>query len=131
MPYLSNHWTPCKPATQTAIPCQPPETHTHPVRVLGIADSITFIYVLFGAALFVVAKAGLSQNLNQVLQNFGQGAVYSGWLGLLIGAVAIAKNTPLEALGPAISIALLPVLYAYFFKWVVVTALDSSGSTDE
>ena len=97
----------------------------------AFADSITFIYVLFGAALFVIAKAGLSQNLNQVLQNFGQGAVYSGWLGLLIGAVAIAKNTPLEALGPAISIALLPVLYAYFFKWVVVTALGSSRSADE
>ena len=99
--------------------------------IAAFADSITFIYVVCGGALFGVTKGGLRQNVSRALQNFGQGAVYSGWLGLLIGAVAIAKNTPFEQIGPAISNALLPVLYGYFLKWIVVTALNSSGSAGE
>jgi len=59
------------------------------------------------------------------LQNFGQGAVYFGWLGTAVGLIAIT-GTPsfvwgnVEKLGPALAVAMLTVLYGYMVKLVTI-----------
>ena len=76
-----------------------------------------------------MAKGGLSQSRNQALLNFAQGAVYWGWLGLLVGFVAIAANVrEASALGPAAAIAILTVFYAYIVKWTVMAVIGQDDS---
>ena len=59
------------------------------------------------------------------LQNFGQGAVYFGWIGTVVGLIAIT-GTPsfvwgdIEKMGPALAVALLTVLYGYTLKLVTI-----------
>ena len=94
----------------------------------GIAtflDPICVAVVFGGGMAFAVAKGGLSQNRNQALLNFAEGAVYWGWLGLLVGSVGVAANLKeISALGPAAAIALLTVFYGYTVKWTVVAIVD-------
>jgi flagellar motor component MotA len=58
------------------------------------------------------------------------GAVISGWLGSFTGAVLIAGNINgnWEALGPAIAVMLLTVLYGYFIKAVIKMILISRNN---
>ena len=46
------------------------------------------LFVLGGATGFLVFK----KNSGNHIKNFGQGAVYFGWLGTLVGLVAITGN---------------------------------------
>ena len=98
----------------------------------GIAaffDPISFAVVFVGGLAFALAKGGLSQNRNQALLNFAEGAVYWGWLGLLIGFVAIAANLEeISALGPAAAIAILTVFYGYTAKWTVVAIVGQEDN---
>ena len=80
-------------------------------------NSFIFVIVLGGLYAFSV-KAD-----NTYVQKFGDGTVRAGWLGSLIGVVAIlgspvfaGSTSNLEALGAALAIASLTVLYGYFFK---------------
>ena len=93
----------------------------HTAGIVAFLDAISLAAVLGGGLAFAVAKGGLSQNRNQALMNFAQGAVYWGWLGLLVGCVGIAANLKeISALGPAAAIAILTVFYGYTIKWTVV-----------
>ena len=98
----------------------------------GIAaffDPISFAVVFVGGLAFAVAKGGLNQNRNQALLNFAEGAIYWGWLGLLVGCVGIAANLKeLSALGPAASIAILTVFYGYTVKWSVMAIIGQEDS---
>ena len=87
------------------------------VRIHLYVDILSFLFVLGGAVGFLVMK---NKPENHV-QNFGQGAVYFGWLGTAVGLIAIT-GTPsfvwgnVEKLGPALSVAMLTVLYGYTVK---------------
>ena len=56
-----------------------------------------------------------------------EGAVISGWLGSIIGAVLIAGNINgnWEALGPAIAVMLLTWFYGHFIEAVIKMILIS------
>ena len=51
-------------------------------------DVLSFLFVLGGATGFLVMRNNPAEHLT----NFGEGAVYFGWLGTLIGLIAITGN---------------------------------------
>ena len=57
-------------------------------------------------------------------KNFGDGSVYMGWIGLIIGIVMIGNHhVNTENIWPAFSIAFLPIFYGYFIK-LISTGLE-------
>ena len=97
--------------------------------IAAFLDAISLAIVFGGGLAFAVAKGGLNQNRNQALLNFAEGAVYWGWLGLLVGCVGIAANLKeLSALGPAASIAILTVFYGYTVKCSVMAVIGQEDS---
>ena len=61
--------------------------------------------------------------------NFGQGAVYFGWLGTLVGLIAITGNRfmvwgDLEKMGPALAVAMLTILYGYIIKLATIALTE-------
>ena len=95
------------------------------VRIDLYVDILSFLFVLGGAVGFLVMK---NKSKNH-LQNFGQGAVYFGWLGTVVGLIAIT-GTPsfvwgdVEKLGPALAVAMLTVLYGYSLKLVTIALTE-------
>ena len=82
-------------------------------------DFISVVIVAVPAIAYGLSGSGV-WNSQDRLRKFGQGAVLFGWLGALIGAVFISNGLDdMNALGPAISIALLTVVYGYLIKAVV------------
>ena len=88
-------------------------------------DILSFLFVLGGAIGFLVMKNKPENHL----QNFGQGAVYFGWLGAVVGLVAIT-GTPsfvwgdVEKMGPALAVSMLTVLYGYSLKLVTIALVE-------
>ena len=88
-------------------------------------DILSFLFVLGGAVGFLVMKNKPENHL----QNFGQGAVYFGWLGTVVGLIAII-GTPsfvwgdVEKMGPALAVSLLTVLYGYSLKLVTIALTE-------
>ena len=88
-------------------------------------DILSFLFVLGGAVGFLVMKNKPENHL----QNFGQGAVYFGWLGTVVGLIAIT-GTPsfvwgdVEKLGPALAVSMLTVLYGYSLKLVTIALTE-------
>ena len=95
------------------------------VRVDLYVDILSFLFVLGGAVGFLVMKNKPKNHL----QNFGQGAVYFGWLGTVVGLIAIT-GTPsfvwgdVEKLGPALAVAMLTVLYGYSLRLVTIALTE-------
>ena len=95
------------------------------VRIDLYVDILSFLFVLGGAVGFLVMKNKPENHL----QNFGQGAVYFGWLGTVVGLIAIT-GTPsfvwgdVEKLGPALAVAMLTVLYGYSLKLVTIALTE-------
>ena len=95
------------------------------VRIHLYVDVLSFLFVLGGAVGFLVMKNKPENHL----QNFGQGAVYFGWLGTVVGLIAIT-GTPsfvwgdVEKLGPALAVAMLTVLYGYSLKLVTIALTE-------
>ena len=95
------------------------------VRIDLYVDILSFLFVLGGAVGFLVMKNKPENHL----QNFGQGAVYFGWLGTVVGLIAIT-GTPsfvwgdVEKLGPALAVAMLTVLYGYLLKLVTIALTE-------
>ena len=62
--------------------------------------------------------------LNRIItffKDFGDGSVYMGWIGLFIGFIIIGNHhTEADKIGPAISVAFLPIFYGYFFKLISI-----------
>ena len=85
-------------------------------------DLNSALFVLGGATGFLVMK----NNPDEHVVNFGQGAVYFGWLGTLIGLIAITGNRfmvwgDVEKMGPALAVSMLTILYGYSIKLVTNT----------
>ena len=79
------------------------------------------LFVLGGATGFLVFK----KDPRSRIKNFGQGAVYFGWLGTLIGLIAITGNRfmvwgDVEKMGPALAVAMLTIFYGYAIKMVTI-----------
>ena len=95
------------------------------VRIDLYVDILSFLFVLGGAVGFLVMKNKQENHL----QNFGQGAVYFGWLGTVVGLIAIT-GTPsfvwgdVEKLGPALAVAMLTVLYGYSLRLVTIALTE-------
>lgn len=85
----------------------------------GFIDLASCIIVIGGALCFGISSTG-SYLSNQRLEAASEGAVISGWLGTLYGFVIIAGNiSDMSALGPATAVAILTVVYGYFFKAII------------
>lgn len=86
----------------------------------GCIDMISALYVLGGSLSFALSASG-AWNSNDRLEAALEGAVICGWLGALIGAIAVARNSDSqwENLGPAVAVMLLTVMYGYFVKVIV------------
>ena len=88
-------------------------------------DILSFLFVLGGAVGFLVMKNKPENHL----QNFGQGAVYFGWLGIVLGLIAIT-GTPsfiwgdVEKMGPALALTMQTVLYGYTLKLVTIALIE-------
>jgi flagellar motor component MotA len=88
-------------------------------------DINSALFVVGGATGFLVFK---KNSVNQ-LKSFGQGAVYFGWLGTLVGLIAITGNRfmvwgDLEKMGPALAVAMLTILYGYTIKMVIIALTE-------
>jgi|13_taG_2_1085334.scaffolds.fasta_scaffold03537_5 hypothetical protein len=82
-------------------------------------EAYSAIVVLIPAIAYGLSGSG-AWNSQDRLRKFSQGAVLFGWIGALIGAVLISNGLDdMNVLGPAISIALLTVVYGYLIKAVV------------
>ena len=84
-------------------------------------DINSALFVLGGATGFLVFKKSSGDHI----KNFGRGAVYFGWLGALVGIIAITGNRfmvwgDVERMGPAFAVAMLPILYGYTIKIVTI-----------
>ena len=84
-------------------------------------DVPSFLFVLGGAIGFLVMK----NNPERHIKNFGQGAVYFGWLGTLVGFVAFTGGPflvwgDIETMGPALAVCMLAILYGYTIKMVTI-----------
>ena len=75
--------------------------------------------VLVPAIAYGLSGTGNWNSQNR-LRRFSQGAVLFGWLGALTGVILInAFLDDMNALGSALSIALLTILYGYIVKAVI------------
>ena len=88
-------------------------------------DILSLLFVLGGAIGFLIMKG----NLGTHMKNFGVGAVYFGWLGTLVGLIAITGNRSMvwgdvEKMGPALAIAMLTILYGYIIKLVTIALTE-------
>ena len=84
-------------------------------------DILSLLFVLGGAIGFCLMK-GNSENH---MSNFGDGAVYFGWLGTLVGLIAITGDRLLvwgdiEKMGPALTVSMLPILYGYTVRLISI-----------
>ena len=73
-----------------------------------VVDLNSALFVIGGATGFLIMK----NNPDEHIVNFGQGAVYFGWLGTLIG-----WDKPILKLG------MYPFLYAELFKILILTII--------
>ena len=88
-------------------------------------DINSALFVLGGATGFLVFK----KHSGNHIKNFGQGAVYFGWLGTLVGLIAITGNRlmvwgDVEKMGPALAVAMLTILYGYIIKMVTIALTE-------
>ena len=88
-------------------------------------DLNSALFVLGGATGFLVFK----KNSGNHIKNFGQGAVYFGWLGPLIGLIAITGNrfmvwADIEKMGPALAVSMLTILYGYSIRLVTIALTE-------
>ena len=88
-------------------------------------DVNSLLFVLGGATSFLVMK----NNPEKHMANFGGGAVYFGWLGTLIGLIAITGNRfsvwgDVDKMGPALAVAMLTILYGYSVKLITIALAE-------
>ena len=84
-------------------------------------DILSFLFVAGGSVGY-----GLIKNQNgRFLTNCGNGAVYFGWFGTLIGLIALTAGKwdnwgDIDKTGLALSIAMLTIFYGYMIKLVTL-----------
>ena len=84
-------------------------------------DINSLVFVLGGATGFLVMKNDPEKHV----VNFGEGAVYFGWLGTLIGFISITGDRSsawgdVDKMGPALAVAMLTILYGYSLKIITI-----------
>ena len=90
------------------------------ILMIGISlyiDLYSITIVIGGAVGYSLIK----NNKKEYIINFGKGAVFFGWLGLLIGLIALTGGkynnwSDIDKMGKAIAVLLLPVFYGYIIK---------------
>ena len=80
-------------------------------------DLASLIVVIVIASLYTISV----KSDESYIKKFGQGAVRAGWLGSMIGVIAIFgsegfSNGNMEAIGSAFAVASLTVLYGYLLQ---------------
>ena len=80
--------------------------------------------VLAGAISFAL----MGNNNSEKIEFFSKGAVTFGWIGFVLGTVMMLANLEVDpdAIGPAVSVALLTVLYGYVVKAICFIIKSSS-----
>jgi flagellar motor component MotA len=109
-------------------------------RILGLAIGLAIILGALNVvgvelyldikSLFFVSGGAIGYSLmrgasGDRIKNFGEGAVFFGWLGTLIGLVAITGNRleiwgNVEKMGPALAVAMLTIFYGYIIKLISI-----------
>ena len=84
-------------------------------------DVHSILFILGGATGYSLIK---SKNENW-LKHIGDGGVYFGWFGTLIGLIAIAGNRfdvwgDIDKIGPALAVAMLTIFYGYLLKLITM-----------
>ena len=113
------------------------------MKIQKLVGLLVVIFIIFGAVsivgfqlfndihsiLFVLGGASgysfLKSSRNDWIKNLGNGAVYFGWFGTLIGLIAIAGNRfvgwgDMENLGSALAVAMLTIFYGYLLKLITM-----------
>ena len=84
-------------------------------------DMLSFSFVAGGSIGYGLLKG----QKDQFIINCGNGAVYFGWLGTLIGLIALTAGKwnnwgNVEKTGIALSVAMLTLLYGYIIKLITL-----------
>ena len=92
---------------------------------LPIFFNMTSILIVLAGA---ISFALMGSNNSEKIEFFSKGAVTFGWIGFLIGAVMLLANIEEDpgGIGPAVSVALLTVLYGYVVKAICFIIKSSS-----
>ena len=92
---------------------------------LPIFFNMTSILIVLAGA---ISFALMGSNNSEKIEFFSKGAVTFGWIGFLIGAVMLLANIEKDpgSIGPAVSVALLTVLYGYVIKAICFIIKSSS-----
>ena len=85
-------------------------------------DIHSLIFVLGGATGYSLIKS----KQGSWAKNIGDGGVYFGWLGTLIGLISIAGNRfdvlgDVDKMGSALAVAMLTIFYGYLLKLLAIT----------
>ena len=85
----------------------------------------TSIWIVLAGA---ISFALMGSNNSEKIEFFSKGAVTFGWIGFLIGAVMLLADIEKDpgGIGPAVSLALLTVLYGYVVKAICFIIKSSS-----
>jgi len=87
-------------------------------------DLPSMLLVLGGAIGYSLAKG----NPSDFLRNFGDGSVYMGWIGLMIGLIMIGNHyADADKIGPAMSVAFLPLFYGYLIR-LISTGIEKTNN---
>ncbi len=84
-------------------------------------DFLSFTFVIGGSFGYGLLK----NQKNKFITNFGNGAVYFGWFGTLIGLIALTGGkwnnwADIDKTGIALSIAMLTLFYGYIIKLITI-----------
>ena len=84
-------------------------------------DILSFLFVAGGS----VGYGFLKNQKDKFITNCGNGAIYFGWLGTLIGLIALTSGKwnnwgDIEKTGLALSVAMLTILYGYIIKLITL-----------
>ena len=84
-------------------------------------DILSFLFVAGGS----VGYGFLKNQKDKFITNCGNGAIYFGWLGTLIGLIALTAGKwdnwgDIEKTGLALSVAMLTLLYGYIIKLITL-----------
>ena len=92
---------------------------------LQIFFNMTSIWIVLAGA---ISFALMGSNNSEKIEFFSKGAVTFGWIGFLVGAVMLLANIEEDpgGIGPAVSVALLTVLYGYVIKAICFIIKSSS-----
>ena len=88
---------------------------------ISLYIDINSILIVFGGAF----GYSLIQNKEDYITNFGKGAVFFGWLGMLIGLIALTGGKydnwgDIDKMGASLNVLMLPVFYGYMIKLIMM-----------